>query len=124
MEVLIWIFLLIAGMWVFQLYLTVKQSQRFQDSVKAIRTEGTTTAIGLGGFRYRGGRAFVALAQKDGVVTGVRVLTGFSVLSNPKPFSVLEGRLVRDLLKLESMPGIKKKIALAAVNAAETLSQK
>lgn len=124
MEVLIWIFLLIAGMWVFQLYLTVKQSQRFQDSVKAIRTEGTTTAIGLGGFRYKGGRAFVALAQKDGVVTGVRVLTGLSVLSNPKPFPSLEGRLVKDLLKLENMPGIKKKIALATVNAAETLSQK
>lgn len=124
MEVLVWIFLLVAAMWGFQLYLTVKQSQRFQERIKEIRTPGTTTAIGLGGFRYRGGRAYVALAQKDGVITGARVMAGISVLSSPKPFPLLEGRLVKDLMKVENMPGIKKKIALAAVNAAETLSEK
>jgi len=42
MEVLIWILLLIAVMWVFQLYMAVKQSQRFADALKEIRTPGTT----------------------------------------------------------------------------------
>jgi len=63
MEVLIWILLLIAVMWVFQLYMAVKQSQRFADALKEIRTPGTTTTVGIGGYRYRGGRAFVAIGS-------------------------------------------------------------
>ncbi len=47
MEVLIWILLLVAVMWVFQLYMAVKQSQRFADALKEIRTPGTTTTHSL-----------------------------------------------------------------------------
>jgi DNA-binding transcriptional regulator of glucitol operon len=121
MEVLIWIFLLIAVMWVFQLYLAVKQSQRFTDQLKEIRTAGTTTSVGMGGYRYRGGRAFVALAHKDGIVTGARKMTGLSVFQGAKPFPEVEGRHIRDLAKGEGMEGLRFKLVEATKMSATTL---
>lgn len=121
MDVLLWIFLLIAGMWGFQLYLAVKQSRRFAEQIKAIRTPGTMTSVGMGGYRYKGGRAFVALAHKDGVVTGARVLSGMSVFANAKPQDELIGRTLTDLAKGEPIPGLKGKVVNGAKMAAETL---
>lgn len=121
MEVLIWILLLIAVMWVFQLYMAVKQSQRFAEALKEIRTPGTTTTVGIGGYRYRGGRAFVAIAQKDGVVTGAKVLTGLTVFANAKPFNELVGRKLTDLLEGKGLEGKKKKFVEATQMAAKTL---
>jgi len=121
MEFLLWIFLLIAGMWVFQLYLAVKQSQRFADQIKAIRTAGTTTSVGVGGYRYRGGRAFVALAQKDGIVTGARVLSGLSVFANSQPWEKPIGMHISDLVAGKGLEKEKKKIIQGAQQAAKTL---
>ena len=121
MEVLIWILLLIAVMWVFQLYMAVKQSQRFADALKEIRAPGTTTTVGIGGYRYRGGRAFVAIAQKDGVVTGAQVLTGLTVFANAKPFNELVGHKLTDLLEGKGLEGMKKKFVEATQMAAKTL---
>ena len=121
MEFLLWIFLLIAGMWVFQLYLAVKQSQRFADQIKAIRTAGTTTSVGVGGYRYRGGRAFVALAQKDGIVTGARVLSGLSVFANSQPWEKPIGMHISDLATGKGLENEKKKVIQGAQQAAKTL---
>jgi DNA-binding transcriptional regulator of glucitol operon len=108
-------------MWVFQLYMAVKQSQRFADALKEIRTPGTTTTVGIGGYRYRGGRAFVAIAQKDGVVTGAKVLTGLTVFANAKPFNELVGHKLTDLLEGKGLEGMKKKFVEATQMAAKTL---
>jgi len=121
MEFLIWIFLLIAGMWAFQLYLAVKQSQRFGEQIKEIRTAGTTTSVGIGGYRYRGGRAFVALAQKEGVVTGARVLSGLSVFANSKPWDKVIGMHISDIAEGKGLESDKKKLSQGAKKAAETL---
>jgi DNA-binding transcriptional regulator of glucitol operon len=121
MEVLIWIFLLIAVMWVFQLYLAVKQSQKFTDQLKEIRTPGTTTSVGYGGYRYRGGRAFVALAHKDGIVTGARKMTGITVFQAAKPFPEVEGLHIRDLAEGKGMDGLRFKLVEATKMSASTL---
>lgn len=121
MEVLIWILLLIAVMWVFQLYMAVKQSQRFADALKEIRTPGTTTTVGMGGFRYKGGRAFVALAQKDGIVTGAKILTGLTVFANAQPFNELVGHKLTDLAEGKGLENSKKKVVEATKMAAKTL---
>jgi DNA-binding transcriptional regulator of glucitol operon len=121
MEVLIWIFLLIAVMWVFQLYLAVKQSQRFTDQLREIRTEGTTTAVGTGGYRYRGGRAFVALAHKDGVVTGAKKMTGLTVFQSAKPFPEVIGMHIRDLAVGKGIEGLRFKLVEATKMSATTL---
>ena len=121
MEVLLWIFPIIAVMWIFQLYMAVKQSQRFSNQLREIRTEGTTTTVGMGGKRYVGGRAFVALAHKDGTVTGARVLSGMSVFANGKALDEVVGKSLTDLAKGEPIPGLKSKVVKGAQNAAETL---
>ena len=121
MEILIWIFLLIAAMWVFQLYLAVKQSQRFSDQIRDIRTPGTTTSVGVGGYRYKGGRAFVAIAQKDGIVTGARVLSGLSVFANSQPWDRPIGMHIRDLAEGKGLDEEKKKVVEGAKMAAKTL---
>lgn len=121
MEILIWIFLLIAAMWVFQLYLAVKQSQRFSDQIREIRTPGTTTSVGVGGYRYKGGRAFVAIAQKDGIVTGARILSGLSVFANSQPWERPVGMHIRDLAEGQGLEQEKKKVLEGAKMAAKTL---
>jgi DNA-binding transcriptional regulator of glucitol operon len=120
-EVLIWIFLLIAAMWIFQLYLAVQQSRRFSEALKEIRTPGTTTMVGMGGKRYVGGRAFVALAHIDQKVTGAKVLSGLTVFSNAKNLDAVVGMSLQELSEGNPIPGHKPKVALAAKNAADTL---
>ncbi len=121
MEILIWILFLIAVMWVFQLYLAVKQSQRFSNDLREIRTPGTTTTVGMGGYRYRGGRAFVAMAQKDGEVTGARILSGLTVFANSKPFEDIVGHKLTDLAEGKGLENQKFKVVEATKHAAKTL---
>jgi len=120
MEVLIYILLLIAAMWVFQLYFAAKQSMRFSKSLREIRALGRT-AVGLGGFRYRGGRAFVALAERDGVVVGAKLLVGWTVFASPVDFPELVGRRLVDLAAGQGMDTLRKKEQAAAKMAAEVL---
>jgi len=124
MEILIWILFLIAVMWVFQLYLAVKQSQRFSNDLREIRTPGTTTTVGMGGYRYRGGRAFVAMAQKDGEVTGARILSGLTVFANSKPFEDIVGHKLTDLAEGKGLENQRFKVVEATKHAARTLLDK
>lgn len=124
MEILIWILFLIAVMWVFQLYLAVKQSQRFSNDLREIRTPGTTTTVGMGGYRYRGGRAFVAMAQKDGEVTGARILSGLTVFANSKPFEDIVGHKLTDLAEGKGLENQRFKVVEATKHAAKTLLDK
>lgn len=121
MEFLVWILLLVAAMWVFQLYFAVKQSQRFSNDIREIRTAGTLTTVGMGGKRYRGGRAFVALAAKDGVVTGAKVLSGFTVYAKSVPLDVVVGKKLTDLVEGIGVEGQKPKVVEATKHAAKTL---
>jgi DNA-binding transcriptional regulator of glucitol operon len=121
MEFLVWILLLVAVMWVFQLYLAVKQSQKFSNDLREIRTAGTLTTVGMGGKRYRGGRAFVALAAKDGVVTGAKVLSGLTVYAKSRPFDLAIGKQLTDLVEGKGVEGEKMKIVEATKHAAKTL---
>jgi hypothetical protein len=75
----------------------------------------------MGGYRYRGGRAFVALAQKDGVVTGAKILTGLPVFANAKPLNELVGHKLTDLAEGKGLENSKKKVVEATQMAAKTL---
>ena len=121
MEILIWILFLVAVMWVFQLYMAVKQSQRFSNDLREIRLPGTTTTVGMGGYRYRGGRAFVAMAQKDGEVTGARILADLTVFANSKPFDEIIGHKLTDLVEGRGVENQKFKVVEATKHAAKTL---
>jgi DNA-binding transcriptional regulator of glucitol operon len=117
---LAFIFGLIAVMWVFQLYLTYQQAMRFNDTLKPLRQHGRT-AVGLGGRRYRGGRAFVALAHQGDDVVDARVMTGLTVFAKPIPAPELIGLSLTQLAGDEPIPGLKDKVRSAARMAAKTL---
>ena len=69
----------VAG-WVVQVYLTYQQSMAFNRSVTALRKHGTVS-VGVAGRRYRGGRAFVAIAVDDhGKVADAISLSGWALI--------------------------------------------
>jgi DNA-binding transcriptional regulator of glucitol operon len=114
------IFILIAVMWVFQLFFTYRQAMKFNDHLKPLRQAGRT-AVGLGGKRYRGGRAFVALAHQGDEVVDARVMTGFTVFAKAIPAPELVGLSLTLLASDDDIPNLKAKVRSAAQMAAKTL---
>jgi glucitol operon activator protein len=112
--------LVIAAMWASQLALAYLQAKRFQGDLKALRAKGTV-AVGMGGRRYRGGRAFVALAaDQSGVIVDGLVLRGLTVFAKSRPLHSYTGFSIEEIIsgnrEVESDP---KKIREAAVQSAE-----
>ena len=78
----------VAG-WIPQLYLTYQQSMAFNDAVRRLRCS-RTVSVGVAGNRYRGGRAFVAIAvDEHGVVRDAITLSGFTTFARAKPLPAL-----------------------------------
>jgi glucitol operon activator protein len=103
--------LLIAAMvagWMVQMYLTYQQGTAFNRQVLALRPRGTVS-VGVAGKRYRGGRAFVAIAIDDrGIVRDALTLRGFTTMARGKPlpglFDVATSRILSD----EPLPGLSR----------------
>lgn len=92
------ILLVIAVMWALQLVLAYMQAKRFQADLRALRKLGTV-AVGMGGRRYRGGRAFVALsADKNLLVVDGLVLRGFTVFAKSKTLNEYKGFSLDDII--------------------------
>lgn len=90
--------LVIAAMWASQLALAFMQSKRFQSDLSSLRKQGTV-AVGMGGRRYRGGRAFVALtANEDGIVQDGLVLKGLTVFAKSTKLSSYIGFSLDDII--------------------------
>lgn len=113
-------FALAAVMWVIQLYMTYRQSMRFNDVLKPLRAQGRV-AVGLGGKYYKGGRAFVAIAEKGGEVVDARIMTGATVFAKPQELSLLKGLSLTHLASDEPIANLKDKARSAARMAATTL---
>lgn len=106
--------------WAVQLFFAWRQAQRFQKQLSTLRKEGTV-AIGLGGKRYRGGRAYVALvADPSGHVTSGLVLSGLTVMAKGKPFADYKGFHIKEIISGDRVAQNRKpKIVAAARMAAE-----
>ena len=120
MENLPVILVIIGAMWVSQLLMTYKQAMKFNDELTAIRRQGES-AVGIGGKRYLGGRAFVAIARQGDTVVDARVMTGFTVFAGPKPFPALKGLSLTELAGDGNIAGLNRKVRSAAQMAASTL---
>jgi glucitol operon activator protein len=108
-------------LWVIQMFFTWRQAQTFMGEVRKLRQSGVV-AIGMGGRRYRGGRAFVAIAHKDeGRVVRALLLTGYTVLSKPKELPALADMELEVLAAGGAPESLKPKIREAATMAAKTL---
>jgi glucitol operon activator protein len=80
----------VAG-WLVQLYLTFQQSTAFNKQVVGLRKQGTVT-VGVAGRRYRGGRAYVAMAVDDHrIVRDAITLSGFTTFARGRSLPALVG---------------------------------
>ena len=122
MTILTRLLLVIAAMWAVQLALAFMQAKRFQADLKSLRMQGTS-AVGMGGRRYRGGRAFVALTSNEvGIVQDGLVLKGFTVFANSKKLSSYIGFSLDDIIS-GSREGVDepKKVREAAIMSAQLI---
>ena len=109
--------------WMVQLVLTYRQSMAFIADARAMRRSGTVS-VGSGGRRYRGGRAFVAIAVDDkGVVRDAISLSGWTTFARARRMPPLVG-LRAGLVKSDrAVPGVTTPQREAARQAATLLQQ-
>lgn len=120
-----WYILLIAavvGGWMIQLYATYRQSVAFMADVRKLRQSGTVS-IGIGGKRYRGGRAYVAIAVRDGIVQDALTLSGWTTFARARPLPGLIDWKVSQVKGDREIPGLSTQQRLAARQAAELLKR-
>lgn len=95
----------VAG-WLVQLYLTYQQTMAFNDQVRRLRRSGTVT-VGVAGKRYRGGRAYVALAVDDhSIVRDALSLSGWTTFARAKAIPALLGAKVNQVQGNRDYPGL------------------
>jgi len=106
--------------WAIQLFFAWRQAQRFQKQLSTLRKEGVV-AIGVGGRRYRGGRAYVALvANESGVISNGLLLSGITVMAKGKPFTDYKGFHIKEIISGNRVATDRKdKVIAAARMAAE-----
>jgi len=119
-------FLLLAAVvagWIVQLYFTYRQSMAFNDEVRKLRVSGKVS-VGAAGRRYRGGRAFVAIAVDDhGIVRDALTLRGWTTFARARPLPGLLGLKVNQVTGTREVPNISRQQREAARQAAELLKQ-
>jgi DNA-binding transcriptional regulator of glucitol operon len=109
----------VVGGWMVQLYATYRQSMAFNSDVVALRRHGTVS-VGVGGKRYRGGRAYVAIAIDDrGVVRNALTLQGFTTFSRARPLPGLLDVSSRAIRADEQLPGVSRQQHEAARQAVD-----
>jgi glucitol operon activator protein len=112
----------VAG-WAVQAYFTYRQSQAFRRATVALRDHGTVS-VGVGGRRYRGGRAFVALAfDPSGRVQDAIVLRGFTTFARPTAFPSAHGLRASRLAGDDDLPGLRSNERDACRQAAQLWRQ-
>jgi DNA-binding transcriptional regulator of glucitol operon len=112
----------VAG-WAVQLYLSYQQSMAFNRQVLRLRSSGTVS-VGAGGKRYRGGRAFVAIAVDDhGIVRDALCLSGFTTFARPRPVPALFDRKLNAVRGERDLPQLSRQQREAARQAALLFTQ-
>ena len=104
-----------------QLYFTYRQSMAFNACVGGLRADGMVT-VGVAGRRYRGGRAFVALAVDDhGIIRNAVSLSGFTTLARGRPLPGLFDVKVSQVRGDRTFPDVTPQQREAARQAARLL---
>lgn len=110
----------VAG-WMVQLWFAYRQSMAFNQQVTSLRSYGTVS-VGVAGRRYRGGRAFVAIAVDDsGIVRNAITLSGWTTFARGRAIPALLDAKVRHVRGDRQFPGLTRQQREAARQAAELL---
>jgi DNA-binding transcriptional regulator of glucitol operon len=108
----------VAG-WMVQMYLTYKQGMAFNKQVVTLRRQGTVS-VGVAGKRYRGGRAYVAMAiDEHGVVRDALTLAGWTTFSRGQQLTGLVGLTTSRIVSQATLPGLSKQQHEAAKQAVD-----
>lgn len=112
----------VAG-WVVQMLLGYRQSRAFRRETALLQAYGQIT-VGTGGRRYRGGRAFVALAvDAGGCVRAATVLRGWTTFARSHPLDAVVGKRLNRLAAQTPLSGLDMPVRDACRQAAELLIQ-
>jgi len=110
----------VAG-WVLQMFLSYRQGRSFRSETELMRPYGQIT-VGVGGSRYRGGRAFVALAvDASGHVRAGRVLRGWTTFARSRPLDAAVGKSLKRLAAQAPISDLDAPVRDACRQAAELL---
>ena len=113
-----WLIAAVVAGWMVQMYVTYQQATAFNREVLALRRQGRVS-VGVGGKRYRGGRAFVAVAiDPEDVVVDAITLQGFTTFARARALPALRGQQVSRLGGEHDVPGLSRQQRLAARQAA------
>jgi DNA-binding transcriptional regulator of glucitol operon len=116
---IMWLLAAVVAGWAVQLYMTYRQSMAFNADVHRLRTSGTVS-VGVGGRRYRGGRAYVAVAvDETGVVRDTLCLRGFTTFARGVALPALVGVRLNVVRGDREIPGLSRSQREAARQAAE-----
>jgi len=111
----------VVGMFL-QVITTYKQTAAFRAAVRDLRKHGNIS-IGGAGKRYRGGKAFVAIAaDANGRITKAISLSGWTTLARPQELSTVKGLSLSRLRGSGSVPSVNPRVRDALQNAAQTLN--
>ena len=112
----------VAG-WLVQAYLSFQQSIAFNKQVVGLRRQGIVT-VGVAGKRYRGGRAYVALAlDEHGVVADALTLSGWTTFARGRHLVPLAGLGTGQIRGSGDIPGLTTQQRDAARVALDLLDQ-
>ncbi len=110
----------VAG-WVVQTLLSWRQARAFTRDTARLRESGQVS-VGSGGRRYRGGRAFVAVAVDErGTVRDALVLRGWTTTARAKPLPQVLGRRVEQLSRDGDLADLTGSAREAARQAAQLM---
>lgn len=112
----------VAAGWVVQIFMTLRQSTAFNKRVVALRSQGIVV-VGVAGNRYRGGRAYLALAAEDGTVRDAISLQGWTTLAKGRTVPALRGVAVSTVEGETEIPGLTRQQRAAARLAVQSLRE-
>lgn len=119
-----WIVAAVVAGWLVQLYLTYRQSMAFNAEVRTLRPQGTVS-VGVGGKRYRGGRAYVAIVADDaGYIRNALTLSGWTTFARARPLPGLFDVKVSHARGDRDLPGLTPPQREAARQAATLLKKR
>jgi DNA-binding transcriptional regulator of glucitol operon len=106
-----------------QVITTYQQTRAFGAAVRELKTHGEVS-IGGGGKRYRGGKAFVAIAAgANGKITKAISLSGWTTFARPRELSNVRGLSLARLRGSQPLPSVAPQMRSALQNAAQTLDK-
>lgn len=113
-----YVFLLLAAVWLLQLFLALLQSRRFNKRISELRRSGSRTSVGLAGSTWRRKVYAVIVVDDERYIRRAEKLAGFTVFADSKPVEGVEGLHI-SRLEGEPVEGVSPKVWLAMRNAAQ-----